>query len=177
MTVADNHLRMIYEENVFLLETRCHAMDFKKGEWLFRHEVEYKDFLQSLTTEEVMRIVEVDYPLFELNLLPSNITRVGTHNIEMFALDVEQKLIYETNLQILANRWSLSQGGELDEIRFNTKVPIFEALKNSTFRQVQDLAVQPGFVSKFCISLATLQKLALDNSLTREARNRIVINN
>lgn len=169
--------QQLQEENYYLLRARMLLSETKNADWFFAKEREFKVFLSSLTIEDIKKVADVGVPLFEIDWDHEQLATLSAEESEIKLLDETAQTLYEANLIILANRWSAARDGDLDEIRYNTKKPVFNALKKSTFRQVQLAAQNPSFVSKPAISLQTLQRLVMDTRMSREHRQFVVINN
>lgn len=168
-------VKQIEEENYHLLKARRILLDSNGGHQLLSHEVAYQKLYESFSDEEICQLAKVDFPLFTLNVDPSDLRDVVARELFYPYLDDTDMLVYESNLLVLGNRWQKSITKHPNEIQFHTKRNIFEALSRLTFTELQVVARRNKLLTKIVISDDALHHMLLNTDLPREERNRIIV--
>lgn len=173
--MSNLEVKQIEEENKQLLKARRLLLDSRDGEKLLASEKLYVPTYQSLSDHDVKRIGEVDFPLFTIDVELAEVRDSVATDLRLSEMRQEDRIIYEANLLILLNRWQKSLKKNPDEIRFNTKLPLFSALSKLTLLQVQTIARRSTLISKICISKSSFEKLTYEQ-LSRDSKNCIIVN-
>ena len=86
-----------------------------------------------------------------------------------------EKLVYESNLLVLANRWQKSITKHPNEINYTTKRSVYEAISKLTFTEIQVVARRNKLLTKIVITDERLSYMLTYSDLPRAERNRIIV--
>ena len=168
-------VKQIEEENYHLLKARTMLLDSNGGHQLLSHESAYHRLYESLADEEIREISKVDFSLFSLNVDPSDLRDIVSREICYRVMSDADKLVYESNLLVLVNRWQKSITKNPNEINYSTKRNIYEPLANLTFTELQVVARRNKLLTKIVITDERLKFMLNYSDLPRSERNRIIV--
>ncbi|WP_131326276.1 hypothetical protein [Comamonas thiooxydans] len=168
-------VKQIEEENYHLLKARCMLLDSTGGHQLVSHEASYHSLYESLSDEEIRELSRVDFSLFSLNIDPSDLRDIVSNEINYKTMDDTERLVYESNILILSNRWQKAITKHPNEINFTTKRSVYEALARLTFSELQVVARRNKLLTKIVITDEKLKHMLLFSDMRRDERNRIIV--
>ena len=167
--------RQIEEENYHLLKTRRLILDTQDGNRYLGNEVAFHELYASLSDEEISKLSKVDFPIFTLTCGPSELRDVVAKEVNYTILTESDRVLYEANILILANRWQRALAKDPNEILFNTKHQINECLGKLTYTQLQTVARRSLMHSRISISFNALNRMVMNTEMSREERNCVLI--
>ena len=168
-------VKQIEEENYHLLKARRMLLDSDGGHQLLSHEAAYHRLYESLSDEEIREIAKVDFSMFALNVDPSDLRDIVSKEISFRSMVDAEKLVYESNLLVLANRWQKSITKHPNEINYTTKRSVYEAISKLTFTEIQVVARRNKLLTKIVITDERLNFMLNYSDLPRSERNRIIV--
>nr|WP_158387177.1 hypothetical protein [Comamonas testosteroni] len=168
-------IKQIEEENYHLLKARSMLLDSDGGHLMLGHEAAYHRLYESLSDEEIREIANVDFSLFTINVDPSDLKDIVSREVSYKQMSDTDKLVYESNLLVLVNRWQKSITKHPNEINYATKRSVYESLSKLTFTELQVVARRNKLLTKIVITDERLSYMLTYSDLPRAERNRIIV--